>query len=89
MIVQFFTLTGRILRGDLGRSIFSDMEVTTLLRMRAELTITSAPVFLAIAVVVTLPSMLVMRSFKAPGQRVLEASMLPERVDCTARRVSS
>lgn len=55
LIVQFFTWSTRILSGDLGRSIFSNMDVTTLLAMRVEPTIALALVSLVIAVVTALP----------------------------------
>ncbi|RWJ05741.1 ABC transporter permease [Mesorhizobium sp.] len=53
--VQFIDWTGRMLRGDLGKSIFSGVDVTTLMGQRAEPTIMLALVAVVLALVIALP----------------------------------
>lgn len=52
---QLVAWTGRILSGDLGRSVFSDMEVTRLIGMRVEPTAMLALVAIVMALVIALP----------------------------------
>ena len=54
-IEQLLAWSGRILSGDLGRSVFSDMEVTRLIAMRVEPTALLALVAIVMALVIALP----------------------------------
>jgi peptide/nickel transport system permease protein len=53
--VQFFSWMGRIFRGDLGVSIFSNLPVTTLIAQRIEPTLMLALVTIVFSVVVAVP----------------------------------
>src|SRR5690606_16704314 len=55
LVEQLVAWTGRILSGDLGRSVFSDMEVTRLIGMRVEPTAMLAMVAIVMALVIALP----------------------------------
>ncbi|MGX1788373.1 ABC transporter permease [Bosea sp. NPDC055332] len=55
LIDQLAAWAGQIARGDLGRSVFSDMPVTQLIRMRAEPTAMLALVAIVMALVIALP----------------------------------
>src|SRR6266540_4560711 len=52
---QFFTWVGRILRGDLGVSIFSNLPVTTLIAQRIEPTLMLALTTIAFSIIVAVP----------------------------------
>ena len=53
--VQFFTWLGRLLQGDLGVSIFSNLPVTTLIAQRIEPTLTLALTTIVFSIVVAVP----------------------------------
>lgn len=55
LIDQLAAWSLRILSGDLGRSVFSDMEVTRLIAMRVEPTVLLALVAIVMALVIALP----------------------------------
>jgi peptide/nickel transport system permease protein len=55
LLDQLVAWSGRILSGDLGRSVFSDMEVTRLIAMRVEPTVLLALVAIVMALVIALP----------------------------------
>jgi peptide/nickel transport system permease protein len=55
LLGQLLTWSGQIARGDLGRSVFSDMEVTRLIGMRLEPTAMLAVVAILMALVIALP----------------------------------
>lgn len=55
LLDQLVAWSGRILSGDLGRSVFSDMEVTRLIAMRVEPTVLLALVAIVMALAIALP----------------------------------
>jgi len=55
LYIQFFTWLGRVLRGDLGTSIFSDLPVSYLIGQRLEPTIALSVLTMLITVVVAVP----------------------------------